>query len=163
MLYIRHSFRRNINFIWSCNDSVSDGQESGKSLSSTPMTTLLYRLTKINILFESRPFRKKDTISLYFHGENSGQITKHKGPQQKPCSHELSPLNQGLPRMAISLLADQLIPLTECSVRKLSSLEKPWTLKLKNTKNIYLLIISKVVIFILVTGNKDLKLHVKAK
>ena len=65
--------------------------------------------------------------------------------------------------MAISLLADQLIPLTECSVRKLSSLEKPWTLKLKNTKNIYLLIISKVVIFILVTGNKDLKLHVKAK
>lgn len=41
----------------------------------------LHRLTKINILFESRPFRKKGhSLFIFSCGEDCGQMIKHKGP-----------------------------------------------------------------------------------
>lgn len=133
MLYICHSFRRNlINFIWSYNDSVSDGQGSGKSSSYTPMTTLLHRLTKINILFESRPFRKKGHSLFIFSWWGLWANDKAQRPLAEAMFSWIQSLSikcsQGWPLVYYKINSFHWF-----SVRKLSSLEKPWTLKLKNT------------------------------
>lgn len=84
-----------INFTLSCNESISDGKESGKSPSDPPHPTTvpLYRVTKINILFGNSNIEKWTQSLHFFLVRTAEQMTKHKGLWQNPCSHEFNLLS----------------------------------------------------------------------